>query len=241
MRFTREAAAFQSLKYAKPASAEPRPTLAMMLLTFGSRLTVFDVRIDESCMRRRSWRVYAPIGTPAVPTARRRPPLRRPYTECRRAGLPRGVTSTRTFVANVTGREHLPARNSACGSAGPADANRSAGAPRSIWSWSWLEPAKLYFGEPSIRGNAALSDAAPYTVNACAAAGAARTRAAAMSSAAGVRRKRWVRTVRGLFMSWESSGASHRRWRSPCENLRTVGARRYHARLVSSATAPMDR
>src|SRR3954452_16165091 len=161
MRFTREAAAFQSLKYAKPASAEPRPTLAMMLLTFGSRLTVFEVRIDESCMRRRSWRVYAPIGTPAVPTASGWPPLRSPYTECRPAGLPRGVTRTRTFVANVTGREHLPARNSACGSAGPAEANTSAGAPRSIWSRSWFEPAKLYRADRSMAGSAELSDAAP--------------------------------------------------------------------------------
>jgi hypothetical protein len=65
------------------------------------------------------------------------------------------------FVANVTGRAHLPSRNSAAGSAGLAEANRSAGAPRSIWSCSWLEPAKLYVGDLSIRGNAAVRDAAP--------------------------------------------------------------------------------
>ncbi len=71
------------------------------------------------------------------------------------------MTITSTFVANVTGREHLPSRNSAAGSAGLADAKRSAGAPRSICSWSWFEPAKLYFGAPSMTGNAELSDAAP--------------------------------------------------------------------------------
>src|SRR3954451_3264534 len=154
-------AASESLKYEKPASAEPSPTFATMLLTFGSRLTGLRLRIDVSCMRRRSWRGYVPIGTPAVPTASRRPPERRPYTERRPAGLLLGVMSTRMFVAKVTGREHRPSRNSACGSAGLAEAKRSAGAPRSIWSWSWFEPAKLYFGDLSMTGNAELSEAAP--------------------------------------------------------------------------------
>src|SRR3954469_245794 len=101
------------------------------------------------------------MGTPAVPTASRWRPERRPYTERSAAGLLRGVTSTRTFVANVTGREHLPSRNSACGSAGVAGANKAARGPRAVWGWSWFEPAKLYVGDPSIAGNAALSDAAP--------------------------------------------------------------------------------
>ncbi len=45
------------MKYEKPASADPSPTFATMLFTFGSRLTVFVDRIEVSCMRRRSWRV----------------------------------------------------------------------------------------------------------------------------------------------------------------------------------------
>ena len=47
------------------------------------------------------------------------------------------------LVANVTGRVQRPARNSACASVGLAEANTSAGAPRSICACSWLEPAKL--------------------------------------------------------------------------------------------------
>jgi hypothetical protein len=47
------------------------------------------------------------------------------------------------FVANVTGRVQSPSLKSACASEGSADAKTSAGAPRSICSWSVFEPPKL--------------------------------------------------------------------------------------------------
>jgi hypothetical protein len=65
------------------------------------------------------------------------------YTERTWPGLPLGTISTSLLVANVTGREHRPSLNSARASFGLADANTSAGAPRSIWACSMFEPAKL--------------------------------------------------------------------------------------------------
>ena len=59
------------------------------------------------------------------------------------AGLSAGTSITTMLVANVTGRVQRPARNSAWASVGLAEANTSAGAPRSICVCSWLEPAKL--------------------------------------------------------------------------------------------------
>ena len=80
-----------------------------------------------------------------------REPLARAAVAGRRSsgsapGCDAGTSSTTTLVANVTGRVQRPARNSACASFGLAEANTSAGAPRSICVWSWLEPAKLYVG-----------------------------------------------------------------------------------------------
>jgi hypothetical protein len=79
-----------------------------------------------------------------------RPPLRRLKIELTLPGLLFGTIRTSLFVANVTGRVQPPCLNSACASCGLADAKTSAGAPRSICSCSWLEPAKLYVGLGSI-------------------------------------------------------------------------------------------
>jgi hypothetical protein len=54
---TRSAADLRSVTYTKPASAEPRATFEVMFATFVSWLTVFELRIDERCNRRSSWRV----------------------------------------------------------------------------------------------------------------------------------------------------------------------------------------
>ena len=66
-------------------------------------------------------------------------------------------------MANATGRVQRPASYRASASFGLAEANTSAGAPRSICVWSWFEPAKLYLAPGSICGKASRSDAAAYT------------------------------------------------------------------------------
>ena len=58
-------------------------------------------------------------------------------------GLELGISSTSRLMAKVTGRVQRPSLNSVCASVGLADAKTSAGAPRSICSWSVFEPPKL--------------------------------------------------------------------------------------------------
>ena len=72
--------------------------------------------------------------------------------------MPLATIITSLFVANVTGRSHLPPLKRACGSAVLADAKTSAGAPRSICVCSTLEPRKLNVGAGSICVNTSRSD-----------------------------------------------------------------------------------
>src|SRR4051812_10504773 len=100
------------------------------------------------------------MGTPAVPTAPRRPPARKEETQRTRPGVVLGTRRTKTFVANVRGRVHSPARKRSRASVNEAEAKTSAGAPRRICVSRAFEPAKLNDGSESMARKAPRSEAA---------------------------------------------------------------------------------
>src|SRR3954453_9675413 len=115
-------------------------------------------------------------------------------------GLSFGTSRTSLFVANVTGRSHLPSLKSACGSCGLAAANTSAFAPRSICSCRVLDAAKLYVAFLSICVKTSRSDEAAKTSRALAAAGAASPSASASASATRTRRASQVGRFIGVSL-----------------------------------------
>src|SRR3954469_9160664 len=103
-------------------------------------------------------------------------------------GFDFGIRSTSRLMAKVTGRVQRPSRKRAWASLALADANTSAGGPRSICVCSAFDARKLWVGTLLSAGKTLVSDVAAWTLSARAAAGAARAAAAATMMTRVVRR-----------------------------------------------------